>query len=77
MLSLLAVLVILGYYLAAWLKVGRDPAEETIIPHFTQPRGVSPASVRYVMQMGYDRKALAHLPQLAFRFDGSGRNISG
>jgi len=57
--SLLAVLVVLGYYLVAWLKVGRDPAEGTIIPRFTQPRGFSPASVRYVMRMGYDRKALA------------------
>jgi len=59
MISLLAVLVVFGYYLAAWLKVGRDPAEGTIIPRFTQPRGFSPASVRFVMRMGYDRKAFA------------------
>lgn len=57
--SLLAVLAVFGYYLAAWLRVGRDPTGGTIVPCFKPPRDFSPASVRYVMRMGYDQKAFA------------------
>jgi hypothetical protein len=57
--SVLGLLAVFGYYLAAWLRVGVDPPKGTIIPHFAPPRDFSPASVRYIMQMGYDRKAFA------------------
>ncbi|MFZ2086939.1 MAG: DUF2207 domain-containing protein, partial [Desulfobaccales bacterium] len=42
-----------------WLRVGRDPAKGTIIPLFSPPRGFSPPAVRYLMRMGYDKKAFA------------------
>jgi uncharacterized membrane protein YgcG len=51
--------VLLGFYLWAWFRVGRDPATGTIIPLFAPPAGFSPAGVRFVSRMGYDDKAFA------------------
>jgi len=51
--------VLLGFYLWAWFRVGRDPAGGTIIPLFTPPSGFSPAAVRFVNRMGFDNKAFA------------------
>ena len=51
--------VLLGFYLWAWFRVGRDPAKGTIIPLFAPPAGFSPAGVRFVSRMGYDDKAFA------------------
>ena len=51
--------VLLGFYLWAWFRVGRDPAGGTIIPLFAPPAGFSPASVRFVNRMGFDNKAFA------------------
>jgi hypothetical protein len=48
-----------AYFLVVWWRVGRDPARGNIIPLFTPPPGFSPAGVRYLMRMGYDRKAFA------------------
>ena len=53
------IVVLLIYYLVAWLKVGRDPEEGVIIPLYKAPKGFSPAAVRYVMRMGFDDKAFA------------------
>jgi uncharacterized membrane protein YgcG len=50
-------LLILGYYLSAWRRVGRDPQRGTIVPLFGPPKGMSPAAVRYVSRMGMDDKA--------------------
>ncbi|MGE5528443.1 MAG: DUF2207 domain-containing protein [Patescibacteria group bacterium] len=57
--AILGLAGILFFYLAAWRKVGRDPARGTIIPRFAPPEGFSPASVRYVARMGYDQKIMA------------------
>jgi hypothetical protein len=51
--------VLLGFYLWAWSRVGRDPAGGTIIPLYSPPAGFSPAGVRFVSRMGYDDKAFA------------------
>ncbi len=56
---LLGFLFVLGYYLYAWFKVGRDPEAGPIIPRFFPPEGVSPADARVLSRMGYDDKALA------------------
>ena len=50
---LLGLLVPLGWYLWAWNKVGRDPAEGVIIPRFEPPKGLSPAACRYVRDMSF------------------------
>jgi uncharacterized membrane protein YgcG len=57
-----------GYYLVAWMLVGRDPARGTIIPLFGPPKGMSAAAVRYVARMGFDDRAFtAAILDLAVR----------
>ncbi len=58
-LALAGLVLLLGYYLLAWVKVGRDPAQGTIIPLFAPPEGFSPAATRFVRRMGFDHKAFA------------------
>lgn len=55
----LGLFFILLYYLWAWRKVGRDPRRSTIIPLFEPPHGLSPASSRFIMKMGFDHKAFS------------------
>ena len=57
--GLIWLVVLLGFYLWAWFRVGRDPAKGTIIPLFAPPAGFSPAGVRFLSRMGYDDKAFA------------------
>ena len=47
------------YFLVAWWLVGRDPKRGTIIALFAPPHGLSPAAMRFVHRMQYDRKAFA------------------
>ena len=47
------------YFLVAWWLVGRDPRRGTIIPLFAPPQDLSPAAMRYIHRMRYDRKAFA------------------
>ena len=47
----LGLILVLGYYLFAWLRVGRDPARGVVVPLFGPPDGMSAAAVRYVSQM--------------------------
>jgi uncharacterized membrane protein YgcG len=46
--------LVLGFYLYAWRRVGRDPPGGTIIPLFGPPDGMSAAAVRYVDREGFD-----------------------
>ncbi|MDF1823626.1 MAG: DUF2207 domain-containing protein [Verrucomicrobiales bacterium] len=43
-----------GYFLFAWLIVGRDPAKGTIIPLFSPPEELTPAATRYLSRMSMD-----------------------
>ncbi len=52
-------LVTLLYYLIAWSAVGRDPARGVIMALYEPPANLSPASMRYLMRMGYDNKTFA------------------
>ncbi len=58
-LALGALLLLSAFYFFAWVRVGRDPEEGTIIPLFTPPRGFSPAATRFIMRLGFDHKAFA------------------
>jgi len=49
--------LVFGYYLAAWNAVGRDPKPGTIIPLFHPPEGVSPALAGYVQNWGFGMNA--------------------
>lgn len=53
------VLLMLIYFAAVWLEFGRRPPRATVIPLFAPPKDFSPAAVRFVHSMGYDRKAYA------------------
>jgi hypothetical protein len=48
---LLSALLMLGWYLWAWNRKGRDPARGVIIPRYVPPEGLSPAACRYVRDM--------------------------
>ena len=55
--GLIGLVVIFAYYLLAWFRVGRDPQSGTIVPLFEPPEDLSPAAMRFIMGMGYDKKA--------------------
>jgi uncharacterized membrane protein YgcG len=48
-----AVLFVLAYFFFSWSAVGRDPQKGTIIPLFHPPKGVSPALLHYIGNMGF------------------------
>ena len=52
----IGLLVVLGYYLIAWSKVGRDPKRGIVIPLFHPPEGVSPALANYIHNWGLSRE---------------------
>ncbi|HLV94551.1 MAG TPA: DUF2207 domain-containing protein [Candidatus Acidoferrales bacterium] len=51
--------LVLLYYLAAWVYAGRDPARGTIVVQYEPPADFSPAAIRYLVRMGYDNKVFA------------------
>jgi uncharacterized membrane protein YgcG len=57
--GILGLVLILGYYLVIWFRVGRDPAKGTIIPLFAPPKDFSPAGVRFLNNQGFDNKVMA------------------
>lgn len=50
-------LLILCYYAIAWYLVGRDPAPGPIVVQYEPPSNLSPAAVRELVRMGFDKKA--------------------
>jgi uncharacterized membrane protein YgcG len=52
-------LILFFYYVFTWRMVGKDPKSNVIITHYQPPKGFSPASLRYVEEMGYDNKCFA------------------
>src|SRR5919109_5636712 len=62
---LLAPIILLAYYVIAWVLVGRDPKPGPIVARYNPPERVSPAAARYVLKQRADDKsmaaALAHL----------------
>ena len=55
----MGVLILLIYFSVAWYTHGRDPKRGVIIPLFAPPENFSPAAVRFVHRMAYDRKSYA------------------
>ena len=53
------ILILLIYFFVAWYTHGRDPKRGVIIPLFAPPQNFSPAAVRFVHRMAYDRKSYA------------------
>ncbi|UCF88060.1 MAG: DUF2207 domain-containing protein [bacterium] len=52
-------ILLLLYYYWAWRKAGKDPERGTVIPRFEPPDDLSPAAMRYIMEMGFDNRAFA------------------
>jgi uncharacterized membrane protein YgcG len=50
-------IVLFVYYMVTWWTHGRDPRRGVVIPLFAPPKDFSPAAVRFVHRMSYDRKA--------------------
>ena len=48
------VLALLAYYLLVWHRVGRDPDPGVVVPLYEPEKGYSPASMRFIRNMGYD-----------------------
>lgn len=57
--AFISLLVLVGYYLFVWVRVGKDPAKGTIIPLYEPPANLSPAQMRYIVKMGFDNKIVA------------------
>ncbi|MFL5239799.1 MAG: DUF2207 domain-containing protein [Rhizomicrobium sp.] len=57
--AIAGVLMLLVYFGATWFEFGHDPPHGTIIPLFAPPKDFSPAAIRFVHRMGYDRKAFS------------------
>jgi uncharacterized membrane protein YgcG len=61
-------LLVIGFYLLVWLRVGRDPEPGVVIPQYEAPAGFSPGAVRFISRMGYDDKTFtAALVSLAVK----------
>lgn len=51
--------VLVGYYLLAWFRVGRDPEPGIVYARYRPPEDYSPAAVRFIRKMGYDAKCFS------------------
>lgn len=58
-LAISGLLLIILYYIAVWIKVGRDPEQGIIVTRYTPPENMSPAIMRYITNMGYDDRTFA------------------
>ena len=57
--GVIGLLILLFYYLIAWAQYGKDPVKGTIIPLYEPPAKLSPASMRFIVEMGYDDKVFS------------------
>ncbi|MGQ0483918.1 MAG: DUF2207 domain-containing protein [Hyphomicrobiales bacterium] len=56
---ILSILAVVGYYLYAWSRVGRDPPQGTIIPLFAPPPGLGAAGSRFIWKQKFDSRGFA------------------
>lgn len=60
--------LIIVYCIITWIKVGKDPKKDIIIPRYNPPDGLSPADVKYIDSMGnYDKVFEASILNLAVK----------
>ena len=55
---LTALLAMFSYYIPVWRNYGKDPDPGVIFPRYEPPKGFSPASLRYIENMGYDNEVM-------------------
>lgn len=54
--GLIGIIILIIYYIIIWRRVGKDPAKGIIFPLYDPPADLSPGSVRFISEMGYDDK---------------------
>jgi len=59
LIALTGPLMVLGYFILVWWRVGRDPESGPLVVRYRPPKGLSPAACRFVREMGFDAKAMA------------------
>lgn len=59
LIQFLGLLLLLLYYYWTWHQYGKDGLARVIIPEYEPPPGYTPAALRYILKMGYDKKVLA------------------
>lgn len=52
----LLVLLCAIWYVCSWFKVGKDPEEETAVPLFHPPAGMSPGYMRYIRDLEFSQR---------------------
>lgn len=57
--ALLGLILLVVYCVREWARVGRDPRKGVIIARYEPPEGHTPASLRFLMQMGYDMRCFS------------------
>lgn len=57
--ALAGLLAMLGYGLRAWLSVGRDPPEGTLVVRYAPPQDMPPGAARFLARMGYDDRCFS------------------
>jgi uncharacterized membrane protein YgcG len=55
----LGLLLLTCYYLLVWMKFGKDPEKDVIVAKYEPPEGYSPAAIRYIEEMRYDKTCFA------------------
>ncbi len=55
--AILGALAVFAYLFYVWQRYGRDPEPGVVFPHYEPPPGYSPASARFIREMGYDNRA--------------------
>ncbi|MDH3441790.1 MAG: DUF2207 domain-containing protein [Gammaproteobacteria bacterium] len=56
--ALAGLAAMLGYYIPVWKGHGKDPTPGIIITRYEPPDSFSPASLRYIDNMGYDNETM-------------------
>ncbi len=59
LIGLAGLILVLLYYFFIWSKVGKNPEQGVVFPHYEPPAGYSPASMRFIENMGYDDTCFA------------------
>ena len=54
--SVLGIIGVLIFYSFWWWRVGKDPNQGVIIPQYQPPKGFPPGALRYINEMGHDKK---------------------
>ncbi len=66
--AVILLLLTFVYYVLVWMRVGRDPKKGAIPVLYFPPQELSPGAMRYILKMGFDKKAFtAAIVQMAVK----------